>query len=51
MINNIGSVYVGPTPPIDTNRLWIDTTVLTGGLKYCSNKTTVVWSHVPVAYT
>jgi len=51
LINNIGSVYVGPTPPSDTNRLWIDTTVLTGGLKYCSNIATLTWSHVPVAYT
>lgn len=51
LINNIGSVYVGPTPPTNNNRLWIDTTTLTGGLKYCSNKTTNVWSHVPVAYT
>lgn len=51
LINNIGTIYVGPTPPANNSRLWIDTTTLTGGLKYCSNKTTNVWSHVPVAYT
>lgn len=51
MINNIGTIHVGSTPPANTNRLWIDTTTLTGGLKYCSNKSTNAWSHVPVAYT
>ena len=51
LINNVGFVHVGSTPPVDTNKLWIDTTTLTGGLKYCSDKTNTVWSHVPVAYT
>lgn len=51
LLNNINFLHVGPTPPQENNKLWIDTTVLTGGLKYCSNKTTNTWSHVPVAYT
>lgn len=51
LINNINFLHVGPTSPQENNKLWIDTTVLTGGLKYCSNKITDTWSHVPVAYT
>ena len=51
LLNNINFLHVGATPPQENNKLWIDTTTLTGGLKYCSNKTTNTWSHVPVAYT
>lgn len=51
MLNNLNFVHVGSTPPTENNKLWIDTTTLTGGLKYCSNKITNIWSHVPVAYT
>lgn len=51
LLNNLNFVHIGATPPAETNKLWIDTTTLTGGLKYCSNKVTSTWSHVPVAYT
>lgn len=51
LLNNISFIHVGATPPTENNKLWIDTTTLTGGLKYCSNKAESVWSHVPVAYT
>lgn len=37
----------GATPPT-TNKLWIDTTPNTGGLKYYNGSS---WEHVPVAYT
>lgn len=51
LLNNLNFVHVGPNSPTETNKLWIDTTTLTGGLKYCSNKTTNTWVHIPVAYT
>lgn len=38
----------GPTPPENTDMLWIDTTAGTGGLKYWNGS---AWVHVPVAYT
>lgn len=38
----------GPTPPENTEMLWIDTTAGTGGLKYWNG---TAWVHVPVAYT
>ena len=37
----------GTTPPTNTNLLWIDTTAVTGGLKYHNGS---AWVHVPVAY-
>ena len=37
----------GTTPPT-TNKLWIDTTPNTGGLKYYNGSS---WEHVPVSYT
>lgn len=51
MFKNVSWVHVGPTPPAENNGLWIDTNLLIGGLKYCSDKTNDTWSHVPVAYT
>ena len=37
----------GTTPPTNTNLFWIDTTAVTGGLKYHNGS---AWIHVPVAY-
>lgn len=34
----------------DRNKLWVDTTANTGGIKYFDS-TTYTWKHVPVAYT
>lgn len=39
--------HVGTTPPTNRNLLWIDTTNVTGGLKYHNGSS---WVHVPVAY-
>lgn len=39
--------HIGSTPPANTNLLWIDTTNVTGGLKYYNGSS---WVHVPVAY-
>ena len=44
----VGAIFAtGTTPPTDTRRLWIDTTDVTGGLKYYNG---TAWDHVPVAY-
>lgn len=52
LINNMSYIHVGNEPPSDLNKLWIDTSsILLGGLKYCTNKNDKIWSHVPVAYT
>lgn len=37
----------GTSAPSDTKKLWIDTTVNTGGLKYWNGS---AWVHVPVGY-
>lgn len=50
-ISSISGLYVGNEPPADTNRMWLDTTAVTGGLKYCYDKNNNLWSHIPVAYT
>ena len=51
LIKNIKPYHKGATAPADTNKFWIDTTTLTGGLKYCTDAVTNTWNHVPVAYT
>lgn len=40
--------YAGPNAPDNINLLWIDTTDITGGLKYYNGSD---WVHVPVAFT
>ena len=51
-INDVAAQVVpfvaGSTAPTNTNKLWIDTTATTGGLKYYNGS---AWVHVPVAYT
>ena len=37
---------VGTSAPSDTQKLWIDTTATTGGLKYHNG---TAWVHVPVS--
>ena len=47
-INQLPTLFhVGDTTPGATNLLWIDTTGITGGLKYYNGSE---WVHVPVAY-
>ena len=43
-----GGVVAGTTAPTNTNKLWIDTTANTGGLKYYNGS---AWVAVPVQYT
>lgn len=43
-----GIFYAGKTAPSDTQKLWIDTTATTGGLKYHNGS---AWVHVPVSTT
>ena len=51
LVNSLGVVggvfHLGNTAPSDTRLLWIDTTDVTGGLKYYNGS---AWDHVPVAY-
>lgn len=50
-LDNIGGVVIGTTPPTipgSENKLWVDLTPITGGLKYWNS---TAWAHVPVAYT
>lgn len=42
------SLFAYGTNPPTTNKLWIDTTPSTGGLKYYNGSS---WEHVPVSYT
>ena len=44
------SLFAYGTNPPTTNKLWIDTTPTTGGLKYY-NESSSSWEHVPVSYT
>lgn len=39
---------IGATAPTETGQFWIDTTPVTGGLKYYNG---TAWTHVPVGYT
>jgi len=45
-INNLSSYYVGTQAPADTNILWVDTSIGSGGLKYY-DQTTNTWKLVP----
>lgn len=40
--------HAGTTPPDNKKLLWIDTTAVTGGLKFYNG---AAWVHVPVAFT
>ena len=47
-VTSIPVYAYGTSAPVNTNLLWVDTTPLTGGLKYYNGSQ---WLHVPVAYT
>lgn len=47
-IASLQILVVDSSAPEDTNKLWLDTDNLHGGLKYYNGDT---WKHVPVAYT
>ena len=50
LINATSGLYVNNTPPAVLNQLWLDTTPVSGGLKYYDTAAEI-WKHVAVAYT
>ena len=50
LLKNIEMVHIGTTAPARTNILWVDTTAVTGGLKYYDTGKKA-WVGVPVRYT
>lgn len=47
-VSSLKLMSYGKTAPTNTGTFWVDTTPVTGGLKYYNGS---AWVHVPVAYT